>query len=258
MSADYDDDDVWDEPVIDVVTENKIIELDITTISKKELIQIQEMAKYASNQKLQKLNILLKNMSVFLHDNTLLVNDRYNICPDLINIAKVLGLEIKEVNCELRGKNYIISDKLTNLIRTIDSSYSYGDCAKNNEITAEIKEVISTNKYNTIVDFELSSFLHQIMKDGKLTITGSQQITSTYEDGILINEEKQEIVSNKDEVTQKLKTFLSQTSDILQNANDNLRDGTAELLYSRARQMGYAVEESRNGDKIELVLVRYE
>ena len=28
MSADYDDDDVWDEPVIDVVTENKIIELD--------------------------------------------------------------------------------------------------------------------------------------------------------------------------------------------------------------------------------------
>ena len=54
MSADYDDDDVWDEPVIDVVTENKIIELDITTISKTELTQIQEMAKYASNQKLQK------------------------------------------------------------------------------------------------------------------------------------------------------------------------------------------------------------
>lgn len=258
MSADYDDDDVWDEPVIDVVTENKIIELDITTISKTELTQIQEMAKYASNQKLQKLNILFKNMNVFLYDNTLLVNDRYNICPDLINIAKEFGLEIKEVNCELRGKNYIIADKLTNLIRTIDSSYSYGDCAKNNEITDKIKEVISTNKFNTIVDFELSSFLHQIMKDGKLTITGSQKISSTYEDGNLINEEKQEIVSNKDEVTKKLKTFLSQTSDILQNANDNLRDGTAQLLYSRSRQMGYSVEQTKVGNKVELVLVRYE
>lgn len=258
MSADYDDDDVWDEPVIDVVTENKIIELDITTISKTELTQIQEMAKYASNQKLKKLNILFKNMNVFLHDNTLLVNDRYNICPDIINIAKEFGLEIKEVNCELRGKNYIIADKLTNLIRTIDSSYSYGDCAKNNEITDKIKEVISTNKFNTIVDFELSSFLHQIMKDGKLTITGSQKISSTYEDGSLINEEKQEIVSNKDEVTKKLKTFLSQTSDILQNANDNLRDGTAQLLYSRSRQMGYSVEQTKVGNKVELVLVRYE
>lgn len=258
MSADYDDDDVGDEPVIDVVTENKIIELDITTISKTELTQIQEMAKYASNQKLQKLNILFKNMNVFLYDNTLLVNDRYNICPDLINIAKEFGLEIKKVNCELRGKNYIIADKLTNLIRTIDSSYSYGDCAKNNEITDKIKEVISTNKFNTIVDFELSSFLHQIMKDGKLTITGSQKISSTYEDGNLINEEKQEIVSNKDEVTKKLKTFLSQTSDILQNANDNLRDGTAQLLYSRSRQMGYSVEQTKVGNKVELVLVRYE
>ena len=78
------------------------------------------------------------------------------------------------------------------------------------------------------------------------------------EDGILINEEKQEIVSNKDEVTQKLKTFLSQTSDILQNANDNLRDGTAQLLYSRARQMGYSVEQTKVGNKVELVLVRYE
>lgn len=54
MSTDYDDDDVWDEPVIDVVTENKIIELNITTISKTELEQIREMAIYASNQKLQK------------------------------------------------------------------------------------------------------------------------------------------------------------------------------------------------------------
>lgn len=58
MSTDYDDDDVWDEPVIDVVTENKIIELNITTISKTELEQIREMAIYASNQKLQKLNIV--------------------------------------------------------------------------------------------------------------------------------------------------------------------------------------------------------
>ena len=258
MSADYDDDDVWDEPVIDVVTENKIIELNITTISKTELEQIREMAIYASNQKLQKLNIVLQNMSVYVCDDTLLVNDKYNICPELIKISKALGLDIKLIECNLKGKSYIINDKLTNLIKAIDSTYNYEECVSNIKIIKEVKELIQNNKFTYNTNSSLSRYLHEIVRNGKLTIEGTQKIISTYEDGRLVGQEKQDIISNKDEINKTLTKFLFETSEVLKTANDNLRDGTAELLYSRARQMGYAVEESRNGDKIELVLVRYE
>ena len=43
---------------------------------------------------------------------------------------------------------------------------------------------------------------------------------------------------------------------IVNKANEQLRDGTAKLIYSRARQMGYAVQEIKKGTQTQLVLVR--
>ena len=41
-------------------------------------------------------------------------------------------------------------------------------------------------------------------------------------------------------------------------AEQQLRDGTAKLIYARARQMGYAVQEVKKGTQTQLVLVRCE
>ena len=45
---------------------------------------------------------------------------------------------------------------------------------------------------------------------------------------------------------------------IVQRTNANLRDGTTKLIYTRAKQMGYAVQEVKKGTQTQLVLVRYE
>ena len=258
MSADFDEDNVWDEPVIDVITENKIIDLTVTTISKSELEQIRDMAIYASNQKLQKLNIVLKNMNVYFYDDTLLINDKFNVCPELVKISQALGLDIKTIDCNLKGKTYILNDKLTSLIKTIDVDYKYGECVSNSQITEQIQELILNNEFVYNIDISLEEYFQQILQNDKLIIKGTQKVTSTYENGRLIKQEKQEVISNVDEINQQLKKFLLQTSQVLKVANENLRDGTAELLFSRARQMGYAVEKSQVGDKVEMVLVRYE
>ena len=39
-------------------------------------------------------------------------------------------------------------------------------------------------------------------------------------------------------------------------ANSDMLNGTTKLIYSRARQMGYAVEEVKKGKDVQLVLVR--
>ena len=38
--------------------------------------------------------------------------------------------------------------------------------------------------------------------------------------------------------------------------NKEMVAGTTQLIHYRARQMGYAVEEKRNGKEVQLVLVR--
>ena len=56
MSADYDDDDVWDEPVIDVVTENKIIELYNSGLS------MAKVGKEVNREVLQQFFMFFKNI----------------------------------------------------------------------------------------------------------------------------------------------------------------------------------------------------
>ena len=90
------------------------IKIDVVTCEN--LSTIETTATDAITQKLEKLNVILRNVSVYCVDNVLLVNDRYGICQDLTEIAQAYGFEIKQIDCGLRGKTYILQDKLIELI----------------------------------------------------------------------------------------------------------------------------------------------
>ena len=49
-----------------------------------------------------------------------------------------------------------------------------------------------------------------------------------------------------------------EAQNTVNKTNEQLRDGTTKLIYSRARQMGYAVQEIKKGTQTQLVLVRCE
>ena len=55
-----------------------------------------------------------------------------------------------------------------------------------------------------------------------------------------------------------VKDYIKTSTGVMEKGNIQLRDGTAKLLHSRARQMGYAVKEERKGNQVQLVLVRCE
>ena len=230
------------------------IEIKITCIDRNALAQIEQTATCAVKQKLNKLNIITKNLNVYCYDNALLINDRYGISKDLEEIARAFGLDIKPVECGLRGKTYIVQDELTEIIRQINSKFSIGEYA-NCQITEEIKSLIKKNKSKVSEDSELSEIFKEIQSTGVYILEGRQKITSVYYDGRLISETK-EVISDKSRIVDKLKNYMTETKETLERANGNLRDGTVKILYSRARQMGYAVKEERKGTQVQLVLVR--
>ena len=250
-----DDDYGWD-PVIDVVTTEKLIDIKISTISKGDLEDIERTAISALEQKLTKLNVILKNLNIYCRNNIIFVNDRYGISKDLVEIVEAFGMDIRPVTCSLRGKSFVITDDLVSLIKTIDPAYEIRDIS-NFEPAEELMSII--DKYQEEVsDVGLSNILQEIKNTGAYMIQGRQSIISTYEDGRLIEKQEGEVVSEEREITKRLKHYLSRTSDSLQKVNRELRDGIAKLLHSRARQMGYSVKEERKDDQVQLVLVRCE
>jgi hypothetical protein len=53
-----------------------------------------------------------------------------------------------------------------------------------------------------------------------------------------------------------LTTFSATVERRVAATNKEMVAGTTQLIHYRARQMGYAVEEKRNGKEVQLVLVR--
>lgn len=78
---------------------------------------------------------------------------------------------------------------------------------------------------------------------------------------MLVNSQKGNWSIDEDTIQDKRNKLLNiarETAEIIKRTNEYLRDGTAKLIYTRARQMGYAVQEIKKGTQTQLVLVRYE
>lgn len=218
---------------------------------------IEETAKLILKQKLYKLNILLKNLSVYCYNGTLLINDRYNTCRELEEIAQSFGFIVKQADSALKGKNYIITDELLHILSATGSSYDLSQYA-NKEITEEIKKIIVENLIDGNKNDNVTDMIREILAKGFISTTGTQKVTSVYEDSRLIKETREDIVSDQSIIEKKVLSFVEQSKTVLEKGNEQMQNGTVKLLYHRARQMGYSVKEERKGTQIQLVLVRAE
>ena len=250
MSDDYDV-RIWEEVKIEEVT------LNIDTLKREDLIKIEESEKRCLLSKLEKLNVVLKNLDVYCKDGVLLVTDRYGICKEFPEIAAAFGFIVETAGCSLKGKSYLVYDPLFELIRVLDPLFDILKFA-NKQVNDEILSVLEKVKHKAVVSPELQVILQTILQNDYYTVKGTQKIVTTYEDGREINRDVGKIVSDCDLVVGELQNYSQTMQNILKRTNTDLQNGTVKLLYHRARQMGYAVKEERKGTQVQLVLVRAE
>ena len=195
-----DDDYGWDDP--EPIVEIRKINLLITTISKKELSTIEEAMLLCLDRKLEKLNLLLKQMNVYQIDSSL-VNDRYNTALNFIEIVKGFGIDIEQVNVNgLRGKTYILGDKITKLLNVLGTEYDFSRIIDIKSLPTGIDstklKLFDYSFLDNIYDSELSDLLKEIKMHGKVSING----TETLIDGV-----SQGIVSDQERIVKKKRTF---------------------------------------------------
>ena len=166
-----DDDYGWDDP--EPIIEVRKINVDITTISQKELLTIEEAMTVCLDRKLEKLNLLLKMMNVYQVGDCLLVNDRYNAVLDFIKTVEAFGMDIKQVNVAgLRGKTYLIGDVITKLLRIMGTSYNFSNIldVKGLPATANMDgvQLFGYDALNQTYDSELTALLTEIKHQGQI------------------------------------------------------------------------------------------
>ena len=251
MSDEWDDDDVWDDP--EPVVEQIIRKITINTLSRSQINEIEKGLILCVEQKLEKLNVILRNMNVYAVGDQLLINDRYNVCPQIIEIIKAFGMDVQPIQVPgMRGKCYVVSDAVVSLLGRLSSDYAFGKSIANCTATGNVQDAVRANaivypSLLTAYDSELVQFIKQIRNDGTLEIEGVET---------LIDSVSQGIVSDARRVEGKLQDFLSAIGKHVAENNLNMRNGTTEILYHRARQMGYSVEKTVKGKEVQLVLVR--
>ena len=247
-----DDDYGWDDP--EPIIEVRKINLSITTITNKELATIEEAMYLCLDRKLEKLNLLLKQMNVYRVGDCLIVNDRYNSALNFTEIVKGFGIDIKQITVTgCKGKTYVLGDKITKLLSVLGTQYDYSKIIDIKKapvgVSFDSVELFDYSELAKIYGEELSAFLKEIKSKGSVKIEG----TETLIDGV-----SQGVVSDQERISNILKKYLT---DIQHQACENNRAvqyGTTEILYARARQMGYSVQKEVRGKEVQLVLVRVE
>ncbi len=233
------------------------VEVKIDTCNKKELEELEKSVVSSINQKLEKLNILIKNCDIYTNGNCVLVQDRFNICSSLKEVAEAFGLKCELVNCSLKGKTYLITDQLLGVLKQMDVNYNFGSNIANKELAAEIEDIMGefgTNK----IDPAILEMVRNIKKNGVFTTSKTREVSQTFYDGRLIDHSEGDWSTDEGVIRDRLLKMSKEAENVVKKTNANLRDGTTKLIYTRAKQMGYAVQEVKKGTQTQLVLVRYE
>lgn len=242
-------------------TFDEIQQVRIECFNKKEIDVLIKTIRLALEQKAEKLNVLIKNCNVYCDNGAILVNDRYGICNDIVSVAGALGMTINPIQCSLRGKTYVVTDKLVTYLRQFGVEFEFGKTVQNQTPDASIKTIIKQNCPVSEIDQDILAMIGNIMANGEFVTTRKRKVKVVYEDGVLtqrLSEGEWTSDTDIDAVRTRLMDLSRKAQDTVNKTNTALRDGTAKLIYARARQMGYAVQEVKKGTQTQLVLVRYE
>ena len=229
----------------------KEVSVKVDTLNQENIAQIENSVKECILQKLSKLDTILKNVNTYYYHGNIFINDRYGVLRDLEQIITAFGMNIKKIDCSLKGKNYIVSDELFEIARLL----KIDDILNKNQVTEDILTIISNNLVASKFE-NLAPILEAIKKNGSYEIIQKELVEEIWQDGRLLNAQTIKKYSIETELKDTLTKFSNKVQSLVNSSNKFMQEGTTELLCSRAKQMGYSVRKERNGEEVQLVLVR--
>lgn len=231
-------------------------EIRLDVITRESLQELEKSVCSVIKQRLEKLNLLIKDMNVFYHEDHLIVNDRYKICSELEKITRALGFRIERLECAMRGATYILTDPLIEMLHQIGEHNDILNSVSNQSTMQEVEELVYKNAMLNVSNAGLLDMINNIRANGVYVDSKKRSVSETTDGNILLSRSEGAWNVDEHELESRLMSFATTAQDQISATNKEIVAGTTQLIHYRARQMGYAVEEKRNGKEVQLVLVR--
>ena len=199
------------------------VEVKVDGCNRLDILKLEDSLILALEQKLNKLNIVVKNFNVYVKDGMILVNDSYNMCPELITLSESLGFKIKKLETSLKGKTYLISDDIVDTLRQFNRDYNFKSKIANKEVDAQVEKIIDENKFNFIVDNKILGMISNIKENGVYLEIAKQEIITNYKDDKFVSRELGDVISNKDSIKEELLKLSNKTQEMINNTNSKLK-----------------------------------
>lgn len=185
-------------------------------------------------QKVDKIISAFRTCDFYLGEDGILINDPLNLANDLEETIKQFGFSYKQVNANLRGSSYVITDKIIDLLRIIGGEVEIKN-ERLQKANSELNTIISDNSLRETFDADLLAAVKEVKEKGKIVMMSNDP-----------KENYQKINA--------LRKFSTKINEVIKQANTDLRNGVIHVVNTRAKTMGYTVNKQVVGTRVRMTL----
>ena len=246
----------------------------IKTITKSELNQSESSLLSMIKEKITRIKPHLTSCKIALMGHIIVIQDELGIATDIEEVLKAYGMKITRIinenNVGNKGNTYLATDELLQLFELLQGGQKSIDQLFNSiyQIDEDLKNIVvkQSNIQRLKLEFEnlnglkenpfIKELIDLAKKNLEVTVNKIEQAMITEYDGRSISKK---IISSQSSEDNYVKAEIKLRDNIhFVNSNHltNIIEGTTKSLEIRARKMGYVVAKKKNGENIQLVLVR--
>ena len=220
--------------------------------------------------KLIKISKIIKSCNICVVNDKIIINDYLSVVHDLDNILEDFGFTVDRLESEkigLRGKTYAIGEDSIEILKLLkaqiniekiaDEIFDFDNKLLNliNQKEIKFKEI---SKFDKLKEDELlNKIINMLLNDKPILVEENEKVMIEDEDGNEIGRKFLGKTNNSANYYAKLEILNKIINEQNIRTKENVIKGTKSLITSRAKQMGYSIQEKKTNDKIELVLVRF-
>ena len=232
--------------------------------------EIDKMIKSLSAMLVEKFDRLKNNLTsctLSAYNNHLVILDELSITKDLEKIVEAYGMKIHEFEIENK-KAYLISDPILEILKLLDFDISnllknYGNYSeqfikriKKHELDEIIKKSSSNEYLSLVTNNYLIESIKKALNNEDLQVEKIDTILKRSQDGREFDSRLESTKSDEHLYVKAIDKLNNYVESVNKKHKENIVNGTTKSIESRAKSMGYNVEQRVVEDKIQLVLVR--
>ena len=246
----------------------------IKTIVKTELDHLESSLITMIEEKISRMKPHLSSCKIALIDHIIVIQDELGIFTDIEELMKSYGMNVikieNEKNIDVKGNTYIATDELLELFELIQgskeslyrlfSSIYHMDTDLKYNIGSQVNIYKPKLQIENLKDLKENQFIKEMISTVKqnqeVKVIKTEQAMVTDYDGITISKTIISSHSNEKDIISVEKKLRDTIQSVNTNHLGNIVQGTTKSLEIRAKKLGYVVTKKKNGENIQLVLVR--